>query len=179
MAQRHHEFLQRGGRIYGISTDTPGQNAALVDKLALPFPILSDPDRDQAITPLGFADENDPRQISRPATIIIDPAGDVVFSVTGRDYADRPDEDRLLHVLGELGLAATTQEPPELGDLEPGEKAMPYDGLAHYFRGARFAAIALRSRYRDRDEFRDDTKSYIGMVERYLEALPYVEERRP
>jgi hypothetical protein len=179
MAQRHHEFLQRGGRIYGLSTDTPGQNAALVDKLALPFPILSDPDRDQAITPLGFADETDPRQISLPATIIIDPAGDVAFSVIGRDYADRPDEDTLLHVLGELGLAATTQERPELGDLEPGEKAMPYEGLPHYFRGARFAAIALRSRYRDLDEFRDDTKSYIGMVERYLEALPNVEERRP
>lgn len=56
---------------------------------------------------------------------------------------------------------------------------MPYEGLAHYFRGAKFAALALRSRYRDlSEELADDTKRYVQMVERYLEALPAVEERR-
>lgn len=179
MAQRHDEFLARGARVYGLSADTPPMNTAVVEKLALPFPVLSDPDRSQAVTPLGFADEKDPRQISRPGTLIVDPDGEIVFSITGRDYADRPDEDTLLEALDGLGLPATSQSPPEREESQPGEKAMPYEGLAHYFRGAKFAALALRSRYRDlSEELADDTKRYVQMVERYLEALPAVEERR-
>lgn len=179
MAKRHGEFLERGGRVYGISADTAPMNAAVVEKLALPFPVLSDPDRSEAITPLGFADEKDPRQISRPGTLIIDTSGNIVFSITGRDFADRPNEDTLLAALAELGLPATTQDPPDIGESKPGEKAMAYEGLPHYFRGAKFAVLALRGRHRGAgDEYADDTKSYVQMVDRYLEALPAVEERR-
>lgn len=179
MAQRHGEFLERGGRVYGLSADTAPMNAAIVEKLALPFPVLSDPDRSNAITPLGFADENDPRQISRPGTVIISPEGEVMFSVVGRDYADRPNEDDLLEELGGLGLSATTQDAPEVGAVEAGPKAMPYEGLAHYFRGAKFATLAVRNRHKElSQEFADDLKQYGMMVERYLEALPAVEERK-
>lgn len=179
MAKRHDEFLALGGRIYGISADTAPMNTAVVEKLALPFPVLADPDRTEAITPLGFADEDDPRQISRPGTVIIDTNADVVFSVTGRDYADRPDEDTLLEALAGLGLPATTQAPPQLGESRPGERAMAYEGLPHYFRGVKFAVMALRRRHRELgQDFVDDTKSYLQMVERYIEALPAVEERR-
>jgi hypothetical protein len=69
MAQRHQEFLDRGGRVFGISADTAPMNTALVEKLALPFPVLSDPDRSNAVTPLGFADEKDPREIARPGAV--------------------------------------------------------------------------------------------------------------
>jgi AhpC/TSA family len=179
MARRHGEFLERGGRVFGLSADTVPMNTAMVAKLALPFPILSDPDRSEAITPLGFADEGDPRQISRPGTVMIDPDGEVVFSVTGRDYADRPDEDVLLHRLADLGLGPVTQDAPDLGEAEAGPTAMAYEGLPFYFRGAKFAAMALRGRHRDLgDTFLDDTRAYLRMVERYLEALPFVEERR-
>lgn len=179
MAQRHGEFLIRGGRVFALSADTAPMNTAIVEKLALPFPVLSDPDRTEAITPLGFADEKDPRQISRPGTLIVDPNGEIVFSVTGRDYADRPDEDDLLEALDALALPPTTQTAPELAEARPGEKAMSYVGLPHYFRGAKFAVLAVRGRYRDlSDEFADETKRYVQMVERYLEALPAVEERR-
>lgn len=179
MAQRHDEFLESGARVFGLSADTAPMNTAVVEKLALSFPILSDPDRDRAITPLGFADEKDPRRISRPGTVIIDPDGDVVFSVTGRDYADRPDEDTLLEALSALGLESTTQAPPDTGEAQPGKTAMAYEGLSAYFRGAKFAVLALRSRYRESgDDYRDDTRQYVQMVERYMEALPAVEERR-
>lgn len=168
-----------GARVYGLSADSQPQNTAVAEKLALPFPLLSDPDRTEAITPLGFADENDPRQISRPGTVIIAPGGEIVFSVTGRDYADRPDEDDVLAQVEALGLDPTTQEPPEMGDAEDGPKAMPFVGLKYYFSGAKFATFAVRSRHRDLgQEFRDDLKSYGKMVERYLEALPYVAQRK-
>lgn len=149
-------------------------------KLALTFPVLSDEDRQAAITPLGFADENDPRQISRPGVVVIGTDGEIVHRFEGRDYADRPDEDNLLSSIAELGLEPTTQGEPEIGPIEPGDKAMSYEGIPHYLRGAKFAALALRSRYRDlSDEFKDDAKGYVQMVDRYLEALSAVEERRP
>ncbi len=180
MAERHGEFLARGGRVYGISADSPGQNSAVMEKLLLPFPILSDPDRTEAIEPLGFADEKHPRLISRPGVVVVNPAGEIVYRFVGRDYADRPDEDELLAVLDELGLDPVGQDQPERGQPEPGESAFPFAGVPHYLRGARFAALALRSRHRDlSEEFRDDAKRYIQMVDRYLEALSAVEDRRP
>jgi hypothetical protein len=179
MAERHDEFLGRGGRVYAISADTPPMNTAVAEKLALPFPYLSDADRSNAIAPLGFADEKDPREIARPGAVIISPGGQVLYEKVGRDYADRPEEDVLLEELESLHLAATAQTPPELGRSEPGEKAMPYEGLPHYFRGAKFAALALRRRHRDMsNEFDADVKEYVKMVERYLDALPSVEERK-
>lgn len=177
---RQSEFLEKGVRIFGLSADTPGQNAAVMDKLALPFPILSDEDRQAAITPLGFADEKDPRQIAKPGLVVINTEGEVVHREEGRDYADRPDEDELLAAIGDLGYDSTNQGPPRLGILEPGDKAMAYEGIPHYFRGAKFATLALRRRYRDlSDEFKDDTKQYAQMTERYLEAMSAVEERKP
>lgn len=179
LAQRHEEFLKRGGRLYGISADTPGQNAAVMEKLALPFPILSDVERTQAVEPLGFSDEKDPRQISRAGVVIVAPTGEEAFRHSGRDFADRPDEDLLLDALSELTLEETTQEAPARGEPEPGEKAMPYEGIPFYLRGAKFAALALRARFRDLgDPFTEETKLYVQMVERYIDALTAVEERR-
>lgn len=179
MATRHEEFLARGGRVVGISADPVPANAAMVDKLALPFPILSDPDRDKAITPLGFADEKDAREIARTGALIISPDGEVAMSLLGRDYADRPEEEELLDRLASLDLPPTTQAAPAVGEIEPGERAMPLEALPPYFRGAKFASLAIRGRHRDLgDEFAADTKRYVEMVDRYLDALTVVKQRR-
>lgn len=179
LAVRHSEFLALGARLYGLSADSPPQNAAVMEKLALPFPILSDETREEAITPLGFADESDPRQISRPGVVIVAPTGEVIYRVEGRDYADRPDEDELLERLADVELSPISQAAPAIGAAQPGEKAVSVEGLPQYLRGARFAVLALRSRHRGLgDEFRDDTKGYVQMVDRYLEALSAVEDRR-
>ena len=56
---------------------------------------------------------------------------------------------------------------------------MPGEGLRFYFSGAKFANLALRGRHRDLGrEFADDTKQYVQMIERYLEALSAVRERK-
>jgi alkyl hydroperoxide reductase subunit AhpC len=179
MADRHDEFLAAGGRVFGLSADSPGQNAGVMETLALQFPVLSDESKDNAIRPLGFDDEADPRQISRPGVVVINPDGEVAYRFVGRDYADRPDEDDVLRALTELGLPATTQDHAETGPVEPGEKAMPGEGLKFYFSGAKFATLALRRRHRELGpEFKDDTKAYIAMVERYIDALRSVRGRR-
>lgn len=179
MAERHHEFLGRGGRIYGVSADSSGQNAAVIEKLDLPFPILSDPQRSEVITPLGFADERDPREIARPGVIVIDPSGEAVYRTEGRDYADRIHEEEILEALADLDLEPTNQDPPEVGELEPGERAVPLEALPPYFRGAKYTTYALRQRHRHVDEgFAEDSKAYGLMADRYLEALSAVKDRK-
>lgn len=179
LASRHDEFLSFGARLFALSADNPHQNAHVAENLALPFPILSDPTRALAITPLGFADEDDPRRISLPGTVVLAPGGDEVWRHTGSDYADRPDEDTILAEVEKLDLDSTTQDRPEVGQPIPGKKAMPFEGLPHYFRGAKFAVLALRRRHRHvSEEFKEDTKRYVAQVERYLEALSAVKERK-
>ena len=179
MAQRQGEFNAQGAKVYGLSADSPGQNSAVMEKLALPFAVLSDETKENAVRPLGFDDEGDPRKISRPGVAVISPDGEIVYSYVGRDYADRPNEDHLLDDLEKLGLDPTEQEPDEIGPAQPGEKAMPGEGLRFYFSGAKFANLALRGRHRDLGrEFADDTKQYVQMIERYLEALSAVRERK-
>lgn len=179
LANRHGEFLDAGARLFSLSADSVGQNAAVMERLALPFPMLADPDRDKAITPLGFADENDPRLIGLPGAIVMAPGGEEVWRHTGRDYADRPHEDLILSQVSELGLGATTQAGPEHGEPQPGPTAMTLDALVSYLKGAKFASMALRRRHRDLGvEFRDDAKELVQRIERYMEALSGIDDRR-
>lgn len=162
-----------------MSADDVPQNAAVMEKLALPFPLLADPDRDKAITPLGFADEKDARLISRAGTVILAPGGEEMWRHTGRDYADRPDEDLLLEQVVALGLEPTTQEAPAIDEAEEGPTAMSLAALVPYLKGAKFAALALRSRHRDLgEEFTVDAKELVQRVDRYLEAVDGIEGRR-
>ena len=76
---RHQQFLEAGVRTFGISIDAPELNAAMVAKLSLPFPILSDPDRSQAISPFGVADEKDQRLYRPPCSRSRDSTDKEVF----------------------------------------------------------------------------------------------------
>lgn len=65
----------------------------MVDKLLLPFELLSDPDGTVAIQPYGFWDPND--SIARPSIVLVDRGGKVLYVYTGRDFADRPGDDAI------------------------------------------------------------------------------------
>lgn len=167
MAYRFDEIADAGARVVGISIDSPGQHAAMVEKLRLPFPLLSDPDRSRVITPWGLADPKDRRNIAIPAVVGVAPTGIEAFRFTGRDFADRPTEDWVIDSLGEMGLPPTTQDPPILGPVEPGPDAMPAEQLFPYFRGARFAAVAMSVRH---PEIAEDAHTYIAEMDRYMES---------
>jgi peroxiredoxin len=73
--------------VYGISVDSPEQNRALIEKLILPYPLLSEPDG-EVIKRYGVWDEAG--QIARPAIFAIDRDRVVRYLYVGRDFADRP-----------------------------------------------------------------------------------------
>lgn len=146
----------------------------MVEKLDLPFPFLSDPDRTLAIGPLGLRDERDPREIAIPAVVLLNPDGEEVWRWTARDYADRIDEDAVVSAARSLGLRPVEPQPMVAGTPEPGPRAVKMDTLHVYFRGARFAVVAMRRRH---ESMRDDGLAFIEEMDRYLEALKRRRER--
>jgi peroxiredoxin len=178
LAMRHKEILAAGARLFAVSVDSPGRNAALVEKLYLPFPVLSDPDRSGAISPYGVADEKDARMIARPAILVVTPAREEAFRIVSRDFADRLPEDELLAALERLGLAATSQGSPGPGTPEPGSGSLSLSELRIYFRGARFAAQAMGLRHAHfADEIKFDSKKYVAGMDRFTAALDWLRQQ--
>ena len=150
----------------------------MVEKLKLPFPMLSDPDRSRAIVPYGLADHQDPRRVALPALVAALPGGEEVYRFVARDYADRLPEDVLVGVLASHGLPPTTQPPPQPGQPEPGPRAVPLRALVPYFRGGHYAALSLGMRHRRLgEEFRDDAKAFVAEMERFADAVKAVRDR--
>jgi hypothetical protein len=148
----------------------------MVEKLSLPFPYLSDPDRSQAIQPLGVADEKDERKISRPALVMLTPEGKEVFRFESRDFADRMPEEDVLEAVRALGFPPTTQEPPVIGPAEAGPRTLSLRELKVYYRGARFAAQAMGLRHAHfADAIKIDSKAYVAEMDRYTEAIEWLE----
>jgi len=144
----------------------------MVEKLSLPFPYLSDPDRSKVIEPYGLADQKDERNISLPAVLLIGPDGEEVFRFVSRDFADRMPEEEILTVAQSLGLSPTTQDQPAIRDPQPGPRSLRLDQLKVYFRGARFAALAMGLRHGHiADEIKEDSKAYVAEMDRYSEAV--------
>jgi hypothetical protein len=161
--------------LFAISVDSPERNAAMVEKLRLPFPYLSDPDRSKVIIPWGVADAKDDRHIARPALLAVKPDQEEAFRFVSRDFADRLPEDQLVTAIQQLALAPTTQEPPRIGPAEPGPRSLSPRDLRIYFRGARFAALAMGLRHGHlAEEIKADSKAYVAEMDRYTEALDWI-----
>jgi len=169
MARAYDEYLKRGATIAAVVIDTPGQNAAMVDTLALPFPILADPSGDGAIKPFDvWADTG---KMSKPAIIVLAPDGQEIFRYVGVDFMDRPvDEDVLIALDGlalpplDLPIATALHLPPA-----PGPRALPLADLAVYMRGVRFSSMALAGRARDPFD-RAEAERTSKMAERFIVA---------
>jgi len=167
MALRHDEFTDAGAVVAAIDVDSPGQHAAMVDKLNLAFPLLSDSDRTRAIGPFGLMNEQDPRGLALPATILIDATGEEALRLASRDFADRPFEDVVLEALRALQLEPVHQAPPTPGIPAPGPTAMPYGELRSYFRGAKFGAKAVGMRAGATEEW----EQFGLLMDHYMEDV--------
>ncbi len=169
MARDYDAYTRRGATIAAIVIDTPEQNAAMVEKLALPFPILSDPDGERAIKPLSVWDEEG--KMATPAIIVLAPDGHEVYRYAGVDFMDRPNDDEILAALDGLGLPATETPGGTITHLDPrpGARATKLENLAVYMRGVRFASKALADRARDPVD-KAEAERTSRMAERYVAA---------
>ncbi len=168
-ARRYEEFATRGASVAGIVVDSPGQNAAMTAKLALPYPLLSDPDGTGAIKSFDVWDAA--RPMALPAIIALSPAGDEVYRYVGADFMDRPPDDEILAALDTLALPPIPAVTGVIAHLEPepGPRTMPLRDLGIYLRGVRFSSGALAGRAHDpRDKHEAERTS--AMAEAFLKA---------
>ena len=83
----------------GISVDPIENNRAMVEKLLLPFPLLSDPDGRVIKEWDVWRDAEG--GIANPAIFAIRRDASIGWAYVGRDYADRPTDDELFESLRE------------------------------------------------------------------------------
>jgi peroxiredoxin len=93
-------FEAAGVALAGIVVDGVEQNQAMVQKLLLPFPILSDPES-RVITEWGVLNDRE-ANIAKPAIFGVRPDWSIAYTYIGEDYADRPDDDELFAGLKEV-----------------------------------------------------------------------------
>jgi len=97
LRQHYGEFTALNTEIIAVSSDAPADAIALAERLALPFPLLSDVDL-AVINAYGVfhADEPRGRRIARVAEFILDRAGTIRYAYMGEDYNDRSAVGELL-----------------------------------------------------------------------------------
>jgi peroxiredoxin len=79
--------------------DSPEQNRAMIDKLVLPFRIVSDPEGDLVIKRYGVWDEQG--RVAVPSIVAVGRDGKIRWLYEGKDFADRPLDSELFAALGD------------------------------------------------------------------------------
>jgi hypothetical protein len=136
---------------------------------------VSDPDGATYLRPLELFDPEARGGIGLPGLLILDPAGEVVYRYVGRDFADRTTDEEALTALERLSLSPI--DPPEGGpvlDVPDGlDRFFTPADLVPYFKGNRFAAIAIGGRLPD-SETRAVAREHRLMCEATLTAWEQV-----
>ena len=188
-ARQMAEFERRGVQVAGISVDPPGNNARMVGKLQIPFPLLSDPEGELARL-FGLWDAGEGMTV--PSIVIVDQSGEVRYIYKGGDFADRPTDDEVF--AGLRGLESRIERltgGPEFHigaaqarerSVRPEERAMELDQLTGYYQGALSTAIVLGERFQGwgrsgRKAFRE-LDAYQQLARHYIKAIEDTVELR-
>lgn len=102
-ARHWDRFESAHAQVAGISVDEPEKNRAMVDKLLLPFPLLSDPDA-RVVHEWDVWNPND-GGVAKPAIFMVRPDMSIGFGYVGTDFADRPSDEELYAALSEMDRA--------------------------------------------------------------------------
>lgn len=176
------EFEKRGIQVAGISVDSPPENARMVGKLKLPFPLLSDPEGELARL-LGLWDAD--WGVAVPSVLVIDQSGEVRYLYSGSDSADRPPDDEVYAALERLEskIERLTGGPElEVGgaqaresSVRPDRRALELEELTPYYRGALFTTEVLKERFgglgRSGKKALGEIDAYQHTVQSYMKAL--------
>ena len=165
--------------------DPPDHNKAMVQKLDLPFPLLSDP-RGDVIKSLGLWNEEE--GVSEPAIVVLDRSNTIrrLYS-GGRDFSDRPPEDALFKVLDEVGTEGEPEkdepeirvsaEEAERETVRPDKPALTLEELGPYYLGTHFAAVAMEKKLEG--EAKEKVEGYQDLVDEYNAAIQETAEQDP
>ncbi len=150
----------------------------MVQKLLLPFPLLSDPNG-ALIQRFGLW--NAEERIAVPSIIVVDQTGTIAYSYTGHDFADRPGDAAVFTAAGMERGDAYADGPPQIQvapeeaqqSVGPDRRAMSLEELVPYYQGAFSTSVVLKGRLaaRGEREAASEISSYQDMVRDYRDAL--------
>ncbi len=155
----------------------------MVEKLDLPFPLLSDP-RGELIKRCGLW--NDEEGVSEPAIVALDKSGTVQYLYSGgTDFADRPQEESLLYILDKVGNDGEygggepdiriSAEEAENETARPDKPAISLEQLQPYYRGVYFATVSMNKKLADEglqgESIAKRVNDYQGLVTEYNAAI--------
>ncbi len=172
----------------GVSVDPPAHNKTMVEKLDLPFPLLSDP-RGELAKRCDLW--NDEEGVAVPAIVIVDRGGVIRYLYAGHDFADRPGDDEVLGALDELPNASAGEgggaieirvsaEEAATSTVRPNRPPITLEQLVPYYRGVFFTTVALKRRFgelKDRAAFKE-VQVYQQMAKEYAGAINETRELR-
>jgi peroxiredoxin len=154
-ARSYEEFTKRGASVVGVSVDTQAENRAMVEKLRLPFPLLSDPtaaaiDAWDVFDPVGGTHG----PIARTSIFVVGRDLSLPYAYVGHDYADRPPIGSLYDALDAVRgatPAALVARAPERGPRaedagNPADRPVALSDLIPYLRGGYYSLNAVGSR---------------------------------
>ena len=155
----------------------------MVDKLDLPFHLLSDPWGD-VIKHCGLWNEEE--GISEPAIVALDKSGTVQYLYSGgTDFADRPHEESLLYILDRVGsdgeydgdepYVRTSADEVENETVRLDKPAITLEQLQPYYRGVYFATVSMKKKLADEglqgECIAKRVDDYQGLVTEYNAAI--------
>ena len=157
----------------------------MVDKLVLPFHLLSDP-RGELIKHCDLW--NDEEGASEPAIVALDKSGTVQYIYSGgTDFADRPQEESLLYILDRVGSKSNEKfdvdepeiqisaEEAENETVRPDKPTISLEQLKPYYRGVYFATVSMNKKLVDEglqgESIAKRVNDYQGLVTEYNAAI--------
>ena len=90
MASQYQKFLDAGVRIVGVSVDSPAQHAAMIEKLDLPFALLSDPGGEGLLQALDAYNPEERGGIGKPGVFVVAPGGAEVSGPKAPPHLSEP-----------------------------------------------------------------------------------------
>src|ERR687893_2155978 len=157
----------------------------MVEKLDLPFPLLSDP-RGELIKRCDLW--NDEESASEPAIVALNKSGTVQYLYSGgTDFADRPQEESLLYILdrvvsesdedygGDEPEIQISAEEAENETVRPDKPTITLEQLKPYYRGVYFATVSMNKKLVDEglqgESIAKRVNDYQRLVTKYNEAI--------
>jgi hypothetical protein len=166
-------------RIVGISVDPPSHSVAMVEKLELPFPLLSD-----ARGELGklYGVWNEDEGVEVPSIIVVDKSGEIRHLYSGSDFADRPGDEEIFETLDGLEDSGEYGQEPQVSisseeaneeSVRPEKPAMTLEQLVPYYRGIYFTTVAFKKRFGEgrNKEALDEVGAFQKLTNGYSAAL--------
>ena len=138
-----------GAEVIAVSVDSDERQAGMSQRWGLgPIQLVADPGGEAYLQKLGLYNPDDRGGIALPAMIVLAPSGEELYRYQGRDFADRTTDDDVFAALDGASLEAVDPGPWVPG-TEVSDDLRGYfrpEDFGAYFRGNRFAAIAIGGR---------------------------------